>query len=86
MTTVGEFDTMVNDMYQAGYVLISLDDLVTEDDECRRNGPYEEYLIYLPSDKKPLIMSEDDLSYYHSYGENGAQGYADKLVIDSDGK
>ena len=31
-------------------------------------------------------MSEDDLSYYHSYGENGAQGYADKLVIDSDGK
>ena len=31
-------------------------------------------------------MSEDDLSYYHAYGENGAQGYADKLVLDENGQ
>ena len=31
-------------------------------------------------------MSEADLSYYHSYGENGAQGYADRLVIDDNGE
>ena len=42
--------------------------------------------LYLPADKKPLIMSEDDLSYYHAYGENGAQGYADKLVLDENGQ
>ena len=30
-------------------------------------------------------MSEDDLSYYHSYGE-GTQGYATKMVLDENGE
>ncbi|MDO4805020.1 MAG: polysaccharide deacetylase family protein [Lachnospiraceae bacterium] len=87
MTTVGEFDAMINDMYNAGYVLISLDDLITKTENADGTVTISKNTnLYLPEGKKPLIMSEDDLSYYHSYGENGAQGYADRLVIDENGE
>ncbi len=87
MTTVGEFDTMMQDMYNAGYVLISLDDLIVSTTNADGSVTISKNTnLYLPEGKKPLIMSEDDLSYYHSYGENGAQGYADKLVIDENGE
>ena len=87
MATVAEFKACMEDMYNAGYVLISLDDLVvktTNDDGSVTLAKNTNLL--LPNDKKPLIMSEDDLSYYHSYGERGAQGYADRLVVDENGK
>lgn len=87
MATVGEFDAMVQDMYNAGYVLISLDDLVTKTQNADGTTTYTKNTsLMLPQGKKPLIMSEDDLSYYHSYGENGAQGYADKLVLNDSGE
>ena len=87
MTTVGEFDVMIQDMYNAGYVLISLDDLIVKTTNADGSVSISKNTnLYLPEGKKPLIMSEDDLSYYHSYGENGAQGYADRLVIDENGE
>lgn len=87
MTTVGEFDAMIQRMYDAGYVLISLDDLITKTTNSDGSASISKNTsLCLPEGKKPLIMSEDDLSYYHSYGENGAQGYADRLVIDDNGE
>lgn len=87
MVTVGEFKAMVQKMYEAGYVLISLDDLIVEKTAEDGSTYFEKNKnLYLPQGKKPLIMSEDDLSYYHSYGENGAQGYADRLVLDENGE
>jgi hypothetical protein len=82
MCTVNEFNSVIQDMYNAGYVMITLDDMIIKnaDGTVSKNTN-----IMLPSGKHAFIMSEDDLSYYHSYGENGAQGYADKLVIDENG-
>ncbi|MCR5293764.1 MAG: hypothetical protein K6E30_01135 [Lachnospiraceae bacterium] len=87
MTTVGEFNAMIQKMYEAGYVLISLDDLIVRTTAEDGSEVFSKNRnLYLPAGKKPLIMSEDDLSYYHSYGENGAQGYADRLVVDENGE
>ena len=36
----------------------------------------------LPPGKKPIVLSIDDLSYYHSYK---AAGFPDKLVLDENG-
>ncbi|MBQ0059213.1 MAG: hypothetical protein KBS83_04550, partial [Lachnospiraceae bacterium] len=83
MATVDEFNHVINQMYEAGFVMIALDDMVI------RNGDGSftpNNNIMLPQGKKAFIMSEDDLSYYHSYGEKGVQGYADRLVIDENGK
>ena len=83
MATVDEFNHVINAMYENGYVMITLDDMVirNEDGTFSKNTN-----LRLPAGKKAFIMSEDDLSYYHSYGENGVQGYADRLVVTEEGK
>ena len=83
MATVDEFNHVINQMYEAGFVMISLDDMVIKN----ADGTFSKNTgLKLPAGKKAFIMSEDDLSYYHSYGENGAQGYANRLVLDENGK
>ena len=83
MAKVDEFNHVINQMYEAGFVMISLDDMVIKN----ADGTFSKNTgLKLPAGKKAFIMSEDDLSYYHSYGENGAQGYANRLVLDENGK
>ena len=86
MTTAVEFDHMMDDMYAAGYVLVSLDDMcVKTKDENGKVLISKNTNLMLPPGKKPFVMSEDDLSYYHTYGI-GTQGYATKMVLDADGR
>ncbi len=86
MTTANEFDHMIEDMYEAGYVLVSLYDMCVKTE--REDGTVaiskNDHLM-LPPGKKALVMSEDDLSYYHTYGI-GTQGYATRMVLDENGK
>ena len=83
MTTAEEFNTINQQMYDAGCVLIKLRDLAKEtkaEDGTVSFTPNDSLL--LPEGKKAVIMSEDDLSYYHSYD---GQGFASKLIVDTDG-
>lgn len=84
MTTAEEFNTINQQMYDAGCVLIKIRDIAKEtkaEDGTVTFAPNDSLL--LPQGKKAVIMSEDDLSYYHSYAN---QGFAAKLFIDTDGK
>ena len=86
MTTTHEFDVMMQQMYEAGYVLVSLDDMcikTTGSDgvvHIQKNPS-----LMLPPDKKAFVLSIDDLSYYHTYGI-GTQGYATRMLVDENGK
>lgn len=85
MVTADEFDNVIQQMYEAGYVLISLDDMCIKtqnSDGTVSIRPSDQVL--LPEGKKAFVLSVDDLSYYHSYGI-GTQGYATKLVLDENG-
>ena len=82
MTTVDEFNAILQQMYERGYVLISIYDMV--DETTDENGvvhitPKD---VYLPQGKIPFVLSLDDLSYYHSY--NG-RGTASRMIIGDDG-
>lgn len=79
MVTLEEFKKIIQSMYDNGYVLVSLHDMGQIDE----NGHMQRKSIYLPEGKKPVIFSQDDVSYYHSY-EN--DGFPDKLLIDENGK
>ena len=83
MTTVDEFNAITQEMYDRGYVLVSIHDLyeVTEDENGKE--VWKEAEILLPEGKKAFVLSLDDLSYYHSYDN---YGYASKLILDSNGK
>lgn len=83
MTTVSEFEKINQSMYDKGYVLIRLRDMVKETKDSEGNVKFEKAKIMLPPDKKPFIMSLDDLSYYHSYDN---MGVASKLIVNDEGK
>lgn len=83
MTTIEEFDKITQQMYDNGYVFVRLRDLVVETkDEDGTVHFTKNTNLMLPKDKKAVVLSIDDLSYYHSYEK---AGYPEKLVIDDDG-
>ena len=83
MTTVEEFNKILQSLYDRGYVLVNLTDIaapVKGDDGKVTMQPKD---ILLPEGKKPIVISQDDVSYYHSYE---GDGIANRLVIDNSGK
>lgn len=83
MTTVEEFDKITQEMYDRGYVYVRLRDLVIETTDADGNVHFEPNThLMLPPDKKPVVLSVDDLSYYHTYE---TASYPDKLIVDENG-
>lgn len=84
MTTIDEFDKITQQMYDNGYVLVRLSDLVKETTDADGTVHFEpnDHLM-LPKNKKPYVLSIDDWSYYHSYDDHG---YATKAVLDKNGE
>jgi hypothetical protein len=97
MTTISEFNAILEQMYERGYVLISPYDMVGEvTDENGTHFAYKE--IRLPEGKIPFLMSQDDVNYYAYMvstddGHNKVpefvnernDGFAHKIVIGEDG-
>lgn len=83
MTTVDEFDKITQQLYDNGYVYVSLHDLVTETTDADGTVHFTpNQSLMLPPGKKAIVLSVDDLSYYHSYEP---ASFPDKLVIDENG-
>ncbi len=83
MTTIDEFMAITQEMYDRGYVLVSIHDLYEITVDENGNEILTEADIYLPEGKRAFVLSLDDLSYYHSYD---GFGFASKLVLDENGK
>ena len=82
MTTVDEFNLILQQMYDRGYVLVNLHQMAQYTEGADGRGAMTAGKILLPPDKKPVVLSIDDMSYYaYMMGD----GFATKLVIDSDG-
>lgn len=79
MTTMEEFEKITQSMYEKGYVMVSPHDMCTVDE----NGNVTPGKILLPEGKKPFVLSQDDVSYYHY---QDGYGLADKLLIDENGE
>ncbi len=98
MTTMDEFNAILEEMYKRGFVLVTPYDVAYEvtNDDGSKSFVYGQ--IRLPEGKKPFIMSQDDLNYY-SYmissgnGKNETpywvdeanDGFASRIVIGEDG-
>ena len=83
MTTVSEFNEIIKEMYEKGYVLVSMHDIakvVTGEDGKKK---LQKQPIMLPPGKTPFVLSQDDVNYYQYMDNDG--GFADRLVIGADG-
>lgn len=79
MTTISEFNAMIEQMYEKGYVMVSLHDMCT----VAEDGTVSKNEIRLPEGKKPFVLSQDDVSYYHYMD---GDGFAQKLIVDENGE
>ena len=83
MTTIDEFDKITQALYDNGYVYVRLRDLVVETKNADGTSHFEPNTkLMLPPGKKAIVLSVDDLSYYHSYEP---AGFPEKLVLDENG-
>ena len=83
MTTIDEFDSIIQQMYDNGYVLVRMRDLVVETVDADGTVHFTQNKnLMLPAGKKAYVLSVDDWSYYHSYE---GKGFGDKAVVDENG-
>lgn len=83
MTTAGEFDKITQQMYDNGWVLVRMRDLVTETTNADGTTTFSKNTnLMLPEGKHAYVLSVDDWCYYHSYD---GKGYGDKAVLDENG-
>ena len=97
MTTVDEFNQILESMYERGYVLVSPYDVAYEvTDESGTHFTYGD--IRLREGKIPFVMSQDDVNYYgYMIGDEDPElerpavanadgdGFAHKIIIGEDG-
>ncbi len=94
MTTLNEFNAMMEEMYKRGFVLVTPYDVAYENED----GKFIYGEIRLPEGKKPFIMSQDDLNYYSYmissgngkneipyWADSENDGFASRIVIGEDG-
>ena len=83
MTTVDEFNKIIRQMYEKGYVMVDIHDLAGYEEDEDGNPVWKEKKIMLPPDKKAFILSQDDVCYYE-YMED--DGFPSNLCIDENGE
>jgi hypothetical protein len=83
MTTIPEFNAIMQQMYDKGFVLVSIKDVahkVTDENGVEKFVPGE---ILLPEGKKPFVLSIDDVSYYEYMA---GDGFASRIVLEPSGR
>lgn len=81
MTTVSEFENMLPQLLDRGYILYDITELIEQDPSD--DTKIQKKDIYLPEGKKPLVISIDDVNYYEYMKTDG---FATKLVLDENGE
>lgn len=92
--TTEEFSAILQQLYNNGYILVNLEDIVTA--EVLENGDttYKNKTLYLPAGKKPLMLTQTNVNYniYLVDGDGDKLpdrygcGFASKLLLDESGE
>lgn len=87
--TTDEFSKILQQLYDNGYVLVSMEDVFTETTSESGKTTYAANTIYLPSDKKPVMLTETLVNYLgymidgdgDGVADKGGAGFASRLVL-----
>lgn len=82
MVTEYEFRSIIQQMYDRGYVMVFLDEIAPATEDAGGKKTFAPRDILLPEGKIPFVLSQDDVSYYHYMD---GDGYASRLIVDENG-
>ena len=80
LLTCNEVRSILQQLYDNGYVLVDIHDVADIETDDRGLSTMEMQKLRLPSGKKPVVLSQDNLNY--SVGR-ASDGIASKLVLDN---
>lgn len=88
--TTEEFAKILQQLYENGYVLVDLDDIITTETLEDGSVVYRSKTLYLPSGKKPLMLTQTNVNYNYylidsdgdKVADAGGGGFASKLLWD----
>lgn len=92
--TTEEFSKILQQLYNNGYMLISMDDIVEEQISDTGEVTYAAKPLYLPSGKKPLMITQAQVNYYiymtdgpddDELPDKEGAGFGSKLILDENG-
>lgn len=90
--STNEFSKILQQLYDNGYVLVDFDSFVGSTTDVNSNEIFEVVPMWLPADKKPVMITETMVNYYeYMIDENkdgiltDGDGFASKLVLDGNG-
>ncbi len=89
--STGEFKAILNQLYNNGYVLVNFDSFVETATDTSGNQQYMTKAIYLPADKKPIMLTETMVNYFgymvdpdkDGVPDAKGGGFANKLVLEN---
>lgn len=92
--TTEEFSTALQQLYDNGYVLVDLDDIVSCAETESGDTLYTAKTLYLPAGKKPLMLTQTNVNYniYLVDGDGDKLpdkygcGFASRLLVDENGE
>lgn len=82
--TTEEFSRILNQLYENGYVLVSLTDFVNPVTKEDGSVAINRTSIRLPKDKKPILLTQEGVNYYSHTEACG--GFADRLTVNASGE
>lgn len=91
--TTAEFSKILEQLYAKGYILVSLDDILTVSTAVDGSVTYVPKTLYLPEGKTPLLLTQTNVNYNiylvdsdgDSLPDKNGCGFASKLVLDAQG-
>ena len=90
--TTTEFSKILQQLYDNGYVLVDMDDVIVAN-KTAEGITYEVNTLYLPEGKKPIMLTQTQVNYY-GYMVDGnddgtpdkeGAGFAHRLILDANG-
>ena len=91
--STAEFTKILEQLYNNGYVLVDFNSFVGSSTDVNGNNQYQAISMWLPADKKPVMITETMVNYFdYMIGGDGdgvadakGDGFASKLVVDANG-
>ncbi len=89
--TTAEFSAILQQLYDNNYVLVRMEDFIDTSTDSEGNTTYTAKTMYLPSGKKPLMLTQTNVNYNQYLVDSdgdmipdaGGLGFASKLVLEN---